>query len=242
MSTKQVFNNLSIFEVSGKDTFTFFNNQMLSEFNHCDRVMYSAICNPKGRIAFTLLIFPHENGVKIAVNTDLSDNFYHYVTMRKFRMDLLITATNDSVVCHHLENLTPDLQSLSAETTTNTSSEDKSEAFWQFIFANNLPWITDKTTERFIPQHLNLDLNNIINFEKGCYPGQEIVARLHFIGKVKKRMTLIESPHALDHLAGDKAFIDELQQEVEFCSPVIKLNNLWLVQVLAQFKDQPPKP
>ena len=41
--------------------------------------------------------------------------------------------------------------------------------------------------ERYIPQVLNLDENNGINFKKGCYTGQEIIARTHYLGKVKER-------------------------------------------------------
>nr|MCH9841871.1 tRNA-modifying protein YgfZ [Betaproteobacteria bacterium] len=41
---------------------------------------------------------------------------------------------------------------------------------------------------KFIPQSLNLDLMNAINFKKGCYTGQEIIARTHYLGTVKKRL------------------------------------------------------
>ncbi len=44
------------------------------------------------------------------------------------------------------------------------------------------------TRERFIPQMLNLDLLGGVSFSKGCYTGQEIVARMHYLGKLKRRM------------------------------------------------------
>ena len=50
-----------------------------------------------------------------------------------------------------------------------------------------IPEIVSKTQEEFVPQMLNLDLMNAINFKKGCYTGQEIVARTHYLGKVKRR-------------------------------------------------------
>ena len=46
--------------------------------------------------------------------------------------------------------------------------------------------------ERYIPQVLNLDENNGINFKKGCYTGQEIIARTHYLGKVKKKIFIIK--------------------------------------------------
>jgi folate-binding protein YgfZ len=54
--------------------------------------------------------------------------------------------------------------------------------------AQGLPLITAATSEEFVPQMLNLDLLGGISFEKGCYTGQEVVARMHYLGKPKRRM------------------------------------------------------
>ncbi len=53
-----------------------------------------------------------------------------------------------------------------------------------------IPDIYLKTQEEFVPQMVNLDLLGAINFKKGCYTGQEIVARTHYLGKVKRRTQL----------------------------------------------------
>tara|TARA_B110000967_G_scaffold204422_1_gene246871 strand:- start:238 stop:1164 length:927 start_codon:yes stop_codon:yes gene_type:complete len=53
-----------------------------------------------------------------------------------------------------------------------------------------IPNIFKETQDKFIPQSLNLDLIDAINFKKGCYTGQEIVARTHYLGKSKRRMYL----------------------------------------------------
>ena len=49
-------------------------------------------------------------------------------------------------------------------------------------------WITPVTQEAFVPQMINFDAIGGVNFKKGCYPGQEIVARAHYRGAVKRRM------------------------------------------------------
>jgi len=54
------------------------------------------------------------------------------------------------------------------------------------------------TQEQFVPQMANLDLTGAVNFKKGCYPGQEIVARMQYLGRLKQRMYLA-------HLAGSTA-------------------------------------
>ncbi|WP_298137971.1 hypothetical protein [Acidiferrobacter sp.] len=57
-----------------------------------------------------------------------------------------------------------------------------------------LPTIGAETTEAFVPQMANLDLLGGIHFRKGCYPGQEIVARTHYLGRLKQRMYLASLP------------------------------------------------
>ena len=60
---------------------------------------------------------------------------------------------------------------------------------WNQIHIENIiPNIFKETQDMFIPQSLNLDLINAINFKKGCYTGQEVVARTHYLGKPKRRL------------------------------------------------------
>jgi len=63
------------------------------------------------------------------------------------------------------------------------------ERAWQLAdLRAGLPRLHSQTQEAFVAQMLNLDLLGGINFEKGCYTGQEIIARTHFRGTVKRRM------------------------------------------------------
>ncbi|MQA37141.1 CAF17-like 4Fe-4S cluster assembly/insertion protein YgfZ [Rugamonas aquatica] len=54
-----------------------------------------------------------------------------------------------------------------------------------------IPQITKATQEQFVPQMVNFELLGGVNFKKGCYPGQEIVARSQYLGKLKRRTTLV---------------------------------------------------
>lgn len=51
-----------------------------------------------------------------------------------------------------------------------------------------IPWITAATREQFVPQMVALDAIGGVDFQKGCYPGQEIVARTHYLGEVKRAL------------------------------------------------------
>jgi hypothetical protein len=60
---------------------------------------------------------------------------------------------------------------------------------WHWLdIQSGLPTVLKETVEEFVPQMLNLELIGGVNFKKGCYPGQEIVARMHYLGKPKRRM------------------------------------------------------
>lgn len=63
-----------------------------------------------------------------------------------------------------------------------------SQAWAWLDIASGQPTIGSATSEAFVPQMVNLDVLNGINFRKGCYPGQEIVARTHYLGRLKQRM------------------------------------------------------
>ena len=59
-----------------------------------------------------------------------------------------------------------------------------------------IPWISAQTSESFVAQAINLDLIDSVSWTKGCYPGQEIVARLHYRGGINRRMVLATAAQA----------------------------------------------
>ena len=70
-------------------------------------------------------------------------------------------------------------------------------AAWQLAAIHaGVPQIGPGTQEQFVPQMINYELLGGVNFRKGCYPGQEIVARSQYLGKLKRRMALATLPDA----------------------------------------------
>lgn len=64
-----------------------------------------------------------------------------------------------------------------------------SAAAWRLTEVRaGLPTITDATAEAFVPQMVNFHAIEGVSFRKGCYPGQEVVARMQYLGKLKRRM------------------------------------------------------
>lgn len=69
-----------------------------------------------------------------------------------------------------------------------------------------IPAVVAATQEQFVPQTVNFDLIDAVSFDKGCYPGQEIVARTHYLGRVKQRMVRARLRSSDAPAAGDKLY------------------------------------
>lgn len=80
-------------------------------------------------------------------------------------------------------------------------------ASWEWLeIRNGLPLITPATQEQFVPQMANMELIGAVNFQKGCYPGQEIVARTQYLGQLKRRMVLAHVGGNVMPQPGDEVF------------------------------------
>ncbi len=69
---------------------------------------------------------------------------------------------------------------------------------------SGIAWVEQATYEAFVPQMLNYESVDGVNFKKGCYPGQEVVARSQFRGTLKRRAFIVQSPVPLN--AGQEVF------------------------------------
>src|SRR5688572_23959206 len=86
------------------------------------------------------------------------------------------------------------------------AAREELESAWAALdVAAGVPVITAHTQEEYVPQMVNLDLIGGVSYTKGCYPGQEIVARMHYLGRLKQRMYRVRVPAAAVH-PGDRLF------------------------------------
>lgn len=86
-------------------------------------------------------------------------------------------------------------------------------ACWDWLnIHSGIPVVLAATQEQFVPQMANLELIGGVNFKKGCYPGQEIVARMQYLGKSKRRMYLAHIGGKAQ--AGDQLFSAEVEGQV----------------------------
>lgn len=94
----------------------------------------------------------------------------------------------------------------------NADAQAVGSGCWDWLnICSGIPTIVPKTQEEFVPQMANLDALGGINFKKGCYPGQEIVARMHYLGKLKRRMFLAHLASEDEPHAGDELFSADME-------------------------------
>jgi folate-binding protein YgfZ len=125
--------------------------------------LLAGLHNPQGRvIALLELTRPVADDIVATLPADLADMVSE--RLRRFVLRAKLTISRDAAA-----------PALSAEAHTAR-------------IAAGLPQVYRATSEQFVAQMLNLDLIGAISFSKGCYTGQEIIARSHYRGRVKRRM------------------------------------------------------
>jgi folate-binding protein YgfZ len=97
---------------------------------------------------------------------------------------------------------------------------------WNLLDINDaIPEVTPETKEAFVPQMINLEGINALSFKKGCYPGQEIVALMHYLGKLKRHMFLAHTESNKVPAPGDSLFAegsDPKQQSGQGAGKVVR--------------------
>ncbi len=103
------------------------------------------------------------------------------------------------------------IQSLSSQLFAQGIKQADFSTWQSFNIQAGIPSVDESTREAFVPQMINLHLLNAINFKKGCYTGQEVVARMHYLGKLKRLMYLLSIDEESDNtvLPGDKLYSPE---------------------------------
>ncbi len=219
----------SLLVFSGDNVLTFLNNLLISNLTTLSKntYHYTALCNPKGRIIASMWInIINKNLINLICPDNMQKSLVDFFNMRKFRLKIDISQSLDTIILN-----TSDFSIFTTDISDQHIEPTSTEIFYKVFFSKNLPWIDTNNTEKFIPQHVNLDqYKNIMSFTKGCYPGQEIIARIKYLGTIKKRMVLLSNNN-------EKALLNiaEKQQPV---SPIIynRHKNQFSIQVIEAIK------
>lgn len=86
------------------------------------------------------------------------------------------------------------------------------EQWHRLDIENSIPWIYPETRDLFTPHMLNFPQLNAVSFTKGCYVGQEVIARTHYLGTTKRQLLNITIKAPQSPKPGDKIYNEAMQE------------------------------
>lgn len=170
----------STLSITGPDAFEFLQGQLTNDLKRLqgEAEILTAWCNPKGRVILLSAIKAVDSGYNLSAPANMADAIVKRLTMFRFRSNVDIGVS------------------------VAEQSVDPSD-----YIRRGIPIIGSLQSEKFTPHMLNLDLLDAISLDKGCYTGQEIVARTHYKGATKRRTLRFESSAPVS--PGAKVSFDE---------------------------------
>lgn len=163
----------------------------------------TAYCEPKGRVIANGYLFrPASQIYFLAVHASLSEVLMQRLKMYRLRSKVEIELITDHQLVGYSPAdiiasgcaITPGSETLQLDIAqSNDLGDSLSHTLWpEAAVRAGVVLIEAATSEQFTPQMINLDEIGAVSFSKGCYPGQEIVARTHYLGKVKRRLCRVQ--------------------------------------------------
>jgi len=176
-----------------------------------DKPLLGAHCNPKGRIVYLFFLMREENGFALFVPRDIIAIAFNY--LKKYTQFF--------------------------KTIQLTQEETTEQDLWLTRMTAEIPWVYVSTSELFLPHDINLPQLGGVSFTKGCYTGQEIVARMQNLGRPKQHLYQLQfemlSPEIIFQ-PGTKIYLpDRLDSEVGYIVHAAQKENT--VKALASLKD-----
>ena len=213
-----------LLSVTGADARAFLHAQLTNDIEHLppDRAALAGWCSAKGRLLATFLVVPSPDGFLLQLARDLAAPVAKRLSMFVLRSKVKVTDASDAWAQYGAWDA--DLQQADVAWSGNRASvrvgerrflelvpgnegveanADESQWALQEIRAGR-PLITAATQDQFVPQMVNFEQLGGVDFRKGCYPGQEIVARAQYRGQVKRRMVHAQAPAGVQLVPGQE--------------------------------------
>ncbi len=204
-------NDLRILTISGPERVSFLQGQLTQDvaLARADTTVLSGWADARGRLLFAGHLFTlgtsADAPLALLVPQPLADSLLKRMQMYVLRAKVQIALSTLAVYGLHAGSSPPEagtgqqLRYLDEATRSlfvgpgfaSGTADDSPQARNSWLLADiraGIPDIGTATSGEFIPQMINLDLLNAISFSKGCYTGQEIIARTKYLGRVKRRM------------------------------------------------------
>jgi tRNA-modifying protein YgfZ len=204
-------NRYGLLAVTGADARDFLHAQLTNDIANlpADRAALAGWCTAKGRLLASFLVIPSKDGFLLQVARDLAPTVAKRISMFVLRSKVKIADESDAWTQYGVWDADRNVGvAWDGDTVTVRVGEGrflkvgralsmtcgKPEEAWTLeeIRAGR-PLISAATQDQFVPQMVNFETLGAIDFQKGCYPGQEIVARAQYRGQVKRRMVHVQT-------------------------------------------------
>lgn len=199
---------LSAIRFSGADAGEFLHNQVSNDVLGLEenRSVFACYCEPKGRVLALMLISRKGDGYYAVMASSLAkavtDRMRMYVLRSQVQIEVLQPSAVVGVEGEALANAGElatiitipgtDRSLLLMDAKTVAAPDEDAVGAWKAAeLRSGVCWLDTATSGQFLPQWLGFDELGAVNFRKGCYPGQEIVARTRYLGKVKRHPRLL---------------------------------------------------
>jgi folate-binding protein YgfZ len=186
--------SLSAFSIKGKDVRKFLQGQLTCDVNLLTptKSLRAAHCNKEGRVTALYQLLEIDDAIVLITQRVLLAEAMK--TLAHYGMFSKLTWQDLSVSHKVYANDQGELMLTHAEQVIE-ASDDEQFFYYQQILKKQA-FLTPATVGKFLPQELALS-DEALSFTKGCYLGQEIIARLHYLGKLKKSLKVIKSTEQL---------------------------------------------
>ena len=210
-----ILNNRSVIKISGKDSLLFLNNIIssnLEKINNTD-MLTTTLLSPQGKILFDFFILKNENYYLIECSKkqldDLINKFKLYslrliITLEKLDLDVIVSNYfyQDEITRKDVRFTNNDIYRHFIKPRKNFENLCFKEWYEHLRFMNSCPeGELEIPANKLYPFEIDIIYNNGIDFDKGCFIGQEVIARVKYKGSVKKKYTSfkINSSNTIDN-------------------------------------------
>lgn len=223
---------LIVIEITGEDAASYLQGQLTNDIGELNQAQFqlSAHLNNKGRMIASFFILKNAaGGFYLITSKTLADKIVPRLKMFILRSKVQCQLSTKNI---YYQTTKPDITEFAEFTTSNflcigelpEDAEEDTNSWHKALVDNGVPMIYANSSEKIIPQQVNYELIGGVNFKKGCYTGQEIVARTHYLGKVKRRMQKFTS--ANEPIIGQTVVSPKLDnQEVGFIVDYYRAEN-----------------
>ena len=196
-------NNRSLIKVSGKDSESFLQSQFSNDITKIqqDALQINTYCQHQGKIIAIIWVFKNNNAFYLSIHSSVSSIVLEKLNMYKMMSDVSFEDKSQEINQYGMVDEKIDINGFKINnkihlmTTRDILECEENNYYWnKCLIDSYIPEVTLDTSELFVPEVLNLDIDQLgVSFTKGCYPGQEVVARMHYLGSAKRRMYRFKS-------------------------------------------------